>query len=107
MHFIVLGYDGKDEKALERRMSVREEHLKKGKELLDMGKWLYAAGMLDEEGKMIGSMIVCDFASKKDLEKEWLNTEAYVVGNVWEKIKIINAQVPPFLLKNNSNYGIK
>jgi uncharacterized protein YciI len=63
--------------------------------MFDNGKWLYAAGILSDDGKMIGSMIVCHFASRDELE-EWLKVEPYVVGNVWKEIKINHAQVAPF-----------
>jgi uncharacterized protein YciI len=99
MQFIVIAYDGIDDKAIERRMAAREEHLRKAKEMLDSGKWLYAAAILDDAGKMIGSMILCDFNSREDLEKEWLKSEPYVLGKVWEKIDIQRAQIPSFLLK--------
>ena len=95
MQFIVTAYDGTDQGALERRLAARDAHLKSAKEMFDSGKWLYAAGILSDDGKMIGSMIVCDFASRDELE-EWLKVEPYVVGNVWKEIKINRAQVAPF-----------
>lgn len=93
MQFIVIAYDGTDEKALERRMAVRENHLKYAQEMFDAGKWLYASAILDDEGKMIGSMIVCDYPSREDLNEQWLKQEAYVTGNVWKTIKIHRAKV--------------
>lgn len=96
MQFIVIAYDGTDEGALSRRMAVRDEHLKSAKRLYDDGKWMYAAGILDDEGKMIGSMIICDFPSREELDRQWMNDEPYVTGNVWQKIEIRRAQVAPF-----------
>jgi len=72
MQFIVLGYDGTDDKALDRRLAAREAHLKQAKEMFGDRRWLYAAAILDDAGKMIGSMIVCDFPSRQGLEEEWL-----------------------------------
>ncbi|MFC2135871.1 YciI family protein [Bacteroidota bacterium] len=97
MQFIVLGYDGKDEKAFERRMAVREKHLTDAKEKFQNGEWLYASGILDNNGKMVGSMIVCDYPSREEIYEKWLNNEAYVTGNVWEKIVVHRAAVPEFL----------
>jgi uncharacterized protein YciI len=77
-------------------MAAREAHLKLGKELHDAGKWLYAAGILDDQGKMIGSMIVCEFESREEMEKQWLGHESYIAGKVWQKIDIHRAQVAPF-----------
>lgn len=98
MQFMVLGYDGKDEQALERRLAVREAHLKKAAELSESGKWLYASAILDDDAKMIGSMIVCDYPSREELDK-WLEEEPYVTGKVWEKIVIHRAQVASFCSK--------
>ncbi len=93
MQFIVIAYDGTDEKALERRMAVRENHLKYAQEMFDAGKWLYASAILDDDEKMIGSMIVCDYPSREELHEQWLKQEAYVTGNVWKTIKIHRAKV--------------
>jgi uncharacterized protein YciI len=98
MQFILIAYDGSDEGALDRRLAVRAAHLESARKLVADGKWLYAAGILDDDGKMIGSMILCDFPSREALQDEWLKNEPYVTGNVWEKITIQRANVPPFLL---------
>jgi uncharacterized protein len=99
MQFILLGYDGTDERALERRMAAREAHVKIQKELYDQGKTLYAAGILSDDGKMIGSMIIADFPSRTDLEEHWLKKEPYILGNVWKKVEINRAQTAPFIGK--------
>jgi len=96
MQFIVTGYDGKDEGALDRRMAAREAHLATAAQMVENGRWLYAAAILNDQGKMAGSIIVCDFDSRQALEKEWLDKEVYVLGKVWEKIDITRAQVAPF-----------
>lgn len=98
MQYIVLGYDGTDDKALERRLAVREAHLKKAGELAESGQWLYASAILDDDGKMIGSMIVCDYSSREELD-QWLKEEPYVTGKVWEKIVVHRAQVAAFCSK--------
>lgn len=96
MQFIVIGRDGTDENALERRLAAREAHLETAKKMHESGNWLYAAAILNDEGKMAGSMIVCDFESLAALEKQWLENEAYVKGNVWETVEITQAAVAPF-----------
>ena len=96
MQFIVIGRDGTDENALDRRMAAREAHLDTAKKMHESGRWLYAAAILNDEGKMAGSVIVCDFESREALQKEWLDNEAYVRGNVWETVEITRAAVAPF-----------
>ena len=100
MQFIVIAYDSVTDGTSERRMAVREVHLKQAKELYDRGKWLYAAGILSEDGTAIGSMIICDFPTREKLQKEWLDNEPYIKAKVWEKITINRAQVAPFLKDN-------
>jgi uncharacterized protein YciI len=85
MQFIVTGYDGTDEDALNRRMSAREAHLAGIETMRNSGQLLYAAAMLDSSEKMIGSMLIVEFPSRKELD-DWLKTEAYVVGDVWRKV---------------------
>lgn len=92
MQFLVIGKDGKDEKAMERRMAVREAHLKLGDEMEASGERWYGCVMLDDNGKMIGSMAVMDFPSEKELN-EWLKKEPYVVGKVWQTIEVYKCNV--------------
>jgi uncharacterized protein YciI len=96
MQFLLVAYDGTDEQALQRRMAVREAHLTNAQKMFEAGELWYAAGILNEAGKMIGSMMLCDFPSRQDMEKQWLINEPYIVGKVWEKIEIARAQVAPF-----------
>lgn len=94
MQFLVIGYDGKDEGALERRLAVREAHLKLVDEMVEKGHDLYATAILDEDEKMIGSMMVVDFPSRADLD-QWLKIEPYVTGDVWREIEVKLCKVPP------------
>ncbi|KKU87564.1 MAG: YCII-related protein [Candidatus Beckwithbacteria bacterium GW2011_GWC2_47_9] len=92
MQFLVIGKDSKDKKAMERRLAVREAHLKLGDEMEKSGERWYGCVMLDGGGKMIGSMAVMDFPLEKHL-KEWLKHEPYVVGRVWKTIEIYKCSV--------------
>ncbi|MED4531363.1 YciI family protein [Metabacillus fastidiosus] len=92
MQYIVTAYDGTDEKATDRRLAVREEHLKSVERRFKEGQHLYGAAMLNDEGKMIGSMMVVDYPSREELDN-WLKVEPYVTGNVWQKIEIKRCKV--------------
>ena len=94
MQFIVTCYDGTDEKALERRMAARALHLKSIDRGVEAGEFLYGAAILDEEGKMKGSMMVVSYPSRKELD-QWLEVEPYVTGNVWQKIEVQPCSVAP------------
>jgi len=98
MQYIVKGYDGTDEKAMERRLASRGEHLKSVESRFQAGEFLYGAALLDDEGKMIGSMMVVEYTSRRELDN-WLKVEPYVVGDVWQKIDIQPCSVAPLFMK--------
>ncbi|MBK8944640.1 MAG: hypothetical protein IPM32_05130 [Ignavibacteriae bacterium] len=95
MNFVVIANDFKDENALERRLAVREQHLKFADEMFKSGKWIFASALLDENEKMNGSVIFCDYENEDDLRKNWLEKEVYITGNVWEEIIIKKAKIAP------------
>jgi uncharacterized protein len=88
MQFLLLAYDSTDSDALQRRLNVREEHLKKIGVLQRAGEFLFGGAILDENGKMIGSMIVYDFPDRQALEEK-LKDEPYFTKEVWEKTEIL------------------
>jgi len=91
--FIVMGYDGTDDGALERRMATRDAHLKVCAESVTNGTQLLGAAMMDESGKMNGSCMIMNFDSREDLD-EWLIREPYIAGKVWERVEVIPCKVP-------------
>jgi len=94
MEFIVIGYDGTDDGAMDRRLKVRDEHLALAESMKKEGKLLYASAILDDNEKMIGSVLIMDFPSKEDLDR-WLENEPYVKGDVWRTIEVKPGKVPP------------
>jgi uncharacterized protein len=87
MQYVIIGLDGTDEQALDRRLKVRPDHLDLGAKMVEDGRMLYGAALKKEDGTMKGSLLVMNFATKEKLD-EWLEIEPYVTGNVWENITI-------------------
>ncbi|MBP3850472.1 MAG: hypothetical protein J6E43_06615 [Prevotella sp.] len=83
VQFVIRAYDGKG--MLEKRMEVRPRHLE-GMERIRQHV-VCAGGLLDDEGKMKGSMLVMEFESRQELD-EYLANEPYVLEHVWEKIEV-------------------
>ena len=81
MQYIITAYDGAD--MLEKRMAVRTCHLENMSKV--DGKVICAGGLLDDNGKMKGSVLVLDFDSREKLD-EYLAGEPYIVERVWEKV---------------------
>jgi uncharacterized protein YciI len=87
MQFLLIAYDGTDTGALDRRMNSRAEHLEKIAHVKRAGKFLCGGAILDDYGKMIGSMILYEAEDRTELNI-LLQDEPYINNNVWEKIEI-------------------
>jgi uncharacterized protein YciI len=87
MQFILLAYDGEDLEAPVRRLGVRQEHLDKIADQKSKGEFLFGGAILDDNGKMIGSMVLYEFPDRKSLD-ESLKTEPYITKGVWKRIEI-------------------
>ncbi len=98
MHYLVIAYDGPDDGALDRRLRAREAHLRLGDEMAAAGRHLFGTAILDNDGRMVGSMLVVDFASRDELDG-WLAKEPYVVGGVWREIEIKPCRVGPSFVR--------
>ena len=88
MQFIIKAYDG--ENMLDKRMEVRPRHLENMSRV--NGKVICAGGLLDDEGKMKGSVLIMEFESRSELEA-YLNSEPYITEKVWEKVEVENMNV--------------
>ena len=87
MQFLLIAYDRTDAEAPDRRMKSRAEHLEKIAHVKKAGQFLFGGAILDDNEKMIGSMILYETADRKELDKLLLD-EPYIYNKVWEKIEI-------------------
>ncbi len=87
MQFLLLAYDRTDTGAIDRRMKSRPEHLEKIAVVKKAGQFLCGGAILDNEGTMIGSMILYEVENRETLDK-LLENEPYIYNKVWEKIDI-------------------
>ena len=87
MQFLLLAYDSTDSGALDRRMKARPEHLEKIAVLKKNGEFLLGGAILNDDGQMIGSMIIYEFPDRAALDIS-LKNEPYIVQGVWKAIEI-------------------
>jgi uncharacterized protein YciI len=87
MQFVIIGLDGTDDEAPARRQAVRQDHIKRGDDLLVSGNLWYGAALLNDDGSMKGSMYVLSFPNEDELNT-YLKTEPYVTGEVWKDITV-------------------
>jgi hypothetical protein len=79
-------------------MAAREAHLAGIVKMKEEGKAIYGVAILNDREQMIGSALVVDFPTRAAVDA-WLKSEPYVVGDVWRKIEVLPARVPPMFVK--------
>ena len=87
MQFLVLAYDKQDEQAVERRLSVREEHLAAAHQTVEAGTMLIGGAILDDAGQMIGSMTVLSLQNRAALDA-WLKNVPYMRHGIWDRVEV-------------------
>jgi uncharacterized protein len=94
MQYIIIARDGTDPDAGDRRQAARPAHYEGATKLQHRGNMLLGGSLLDDGGNMIGSVAVCQFASRAELD-EWLANDPYVTGGVWQDIQILPYRIAP------------
>jgi len=85
--YVIIAHDGTDDEALDRRMSVRQLHLAGARKLKEQNNFVLGGAMLNEEGKMSGSIMIVQFETKEEFD-HWYANEPYILGGVWKAIEV-------------------
>jgi uncharacterized protein YciI len=94
MQWLIIARDGSDAAAPERRQAARPAHLENAARLQASGHLLVGGALTDDDGRMIGSAAVAQFATRAELDA-WLRSDPYVTGGVWQDIEVIPYRVAP------------
>lgn len=85
--YVIIAQDGTDDKALDRRLGVRSKHLEGARKLKEQNNFVLGGAMLNDEGKMCGSVMVVQFETKEEFD-HWYANEPYILGGVWKAIEV-------------------
>lgn len=85
--YLITAYDYTDEGAFDRRIGVRPHHLDGARDLKAKGNYVIGGAMINEEGKMIGSVMILQFKNEEELEA-WKQGEPYITQKIWESVDI-------------------
>ena len=85
--FLVIAWDGTDGEAAARRAAARPAHLAVAAEMFADGRMKEGGAILNDDGTMIGSTCIVEFPNRARLD-EWLATDPYVIGKVWQRIEV-------------------
>ncbi|MFD2519913.1 YciI family protein [Emticicia soli] len=90
--YVIIARDGTDEQAIDRRMAARPTHLEGVKNLKDNNQYISGGAILDDSGKMIGSVMILQFETDQEMQA-WYNSDSYITQNVWQTIEIKSFRV--------------
>jgi len=85
--YLVTAYDYTHVDALQNRMNIRPHHLDGAKEMKEKGNFILGGAMLNDDGKMIGSVMVLQFETDEELEA-WKKKEIYITAGIWETVDV-------------------
>lgn len=85
--FIIHAKDCTDAEAPARRAAARSFHLQRMREEKKKGVFILGGALLDEEERMIGSLIIVALPDKQSVES-WIQKDVYVTDKVWNEITI-------------------
>lgn len=85
--FLIQAIDHTDENALQRRLSVREQHLNRMKEEKEKNVFITGGALLDNDKRMIGSVIILNLPDEESV-RNWVAADPYVKNQVWNEISI-------------------
>jgi uncharacterized protein YciI len=88
MQFVVLARDSAHPGTLDKRMAARPAHLEVIHQMKADGSVLDGGALLDAEGKMVGSIILCEFPDRAALDA-YIASEIYKRDEVWGDIQIL------------------
>lgn len=86
MDFALICRDGPGK--VERRMAARAEHMAGLKSAKADGTIIDGGAMLDDEGNMVGSVVLCRFADRAALDA-YLDREPYAREGIWGDVEIV------------------
>ncbi|WP_235961953.1 YciI family protein [Falsiroseomonas selenitidurans] len=86
-HSVLIGWDGTDAGALDRRLAARPAHFARVGPMAADGTLLFGGALLDDAGRMVGSLAATSHTSHAEA-RAWLEADPYVTGDVWRDIAI-------------------
>lgn len=87
MNFLIIAHDFRDAEALLRRRQHRPAHIEGVKRMKTAGTFVEGGAVLDDEGRVVGSMVLVDFPSRSEVDA-WLAADPYTTGQVWEHVTV-------------------
>jgi len=88
MQFTIIARDDTAAGTLDRRLAAREKHMERIHAMKAEGTIIDGGALLDDDGKMVGSVVLCAFPDRASLEA-YLRSEVYFTDGVWKDIEVL------------------
>ena len=85
--YVIIAHDGRDEAAPQRRMDSRPKHIEGARKLKAEGHYVAGGAILDDHGKMKGSVMILQFETEEAF-RHWYANEPYITDGVWTSIEV-------------------
>ncbi|NTH16586.1 hypothetical protein G6L99_31210 [Agrobacterium rhizogenes] len=88
MQFTIIARDDRATGTLDKRLAARERHMERVHAMKADGTIIDGGALLDDEGRMVGSVVLCEFPDKAALDT-YMQSEIYFRDGVWKDIEIL------------------
>lgn len=88
MHFTIIARDDTAAGTLEKRLAAREKHMERIHAMKSEGTILDGGALIDDDGRMIGSVVLCEFPDRAALQA-YIDSEIYFTEGVWKDLTIL------------------
>jgi len=95
-HCVVIAEDA--ENSVERRMAVREPHMKRVQGFAGQGVLACGGALLGPKGEMLGSIAITRHPTEEEARAWWAD-DPYVQNGVWQKMRFYPTRFAPFPYK--------
>ncbi|QND72858.1 YciI family protein [Tardiphaga robiniae] len=88
MQFTIIARDDTAEGTPAKRLAARVEHLERIHALKAEGAVIDGGAIIDPEGKMVGSIVLCEYPDRAALDA-YIESEIYYRERVWKDIEVL------------------
>lgn len=88
MQFTIIARDDTVEGTLEKRLAARVKHLERIHTLKAEGAIIDGGAITDADGKMVGSIMLCEYPDRAALNA-YIESEIYYREGVWKDVEVL------------------
>lgn len=88
MQFTIIARDDTAEGTLDKRLAARTEHMERIYAMKAEGTIIDGGAITNVEGKMIGSIILCEYPDRSALDA-YIKSEIYYREGIWKDIEVL------------------